>query len=136
MLELMILGCIILACVAFGGLVYLGMKAYNNYIDNTISTKYPQYVKACKRLSRLGHECMDYYNENIRKYEKQIEKLEENLRWLPKEERDKIIEEIETLKVKRFEYNKILELKHEELEKARDTVNAIRAANPWLQKHG
>lgn len=136
MLELMILGCIILACAAFGGLIDLGMKAYYNYIDNTIATKYPQYVKACKRVSHLGHECMDYYHENIRKYEKQIEKLEENLRWLPKEERDKIIEEIETLKVKRFEYNKIWELKHEELEKARETVDAIRAANPWLQKHG
>ena len=97
MLELMILGCIILVCAAFGGLVYLGMKAYNNYIDNTISTKYPQYVKACKRLSRIGHENMSYYNENIRKYEKQIEELETKLRWLPKEERDKIIEKIEEL---------------------------------------
>lgn len=136
MLELMILGCIILVCVAFGGLVYLGMKAYNNYIDNTISTKYPQYIKACKRLSRIGHETMSYYNENVRKYEKQIEELETKLRWLPKEERDKIIEEIETLKIKRFEYYKIWELKHEELEKARETVDTIRAANPWLQKHG
>ena len=136
MLELMILGCIILVCVAFGGLVYLGMKAYNNYIDNTISTKYPQYVKACKRLSRIGHENMSYYNENVRKYEKQIEELETELRWLPKEERDKIIEEIETLKTKRFEYYKIWELKSEDLEKARETVDAIRAANPWLQKHG
>ena len=131
----MFMGCLILVFVGFGGLIYLGMKAYYNSIDNTISTKYPQYVKACKRVSRLGHECMDYYHENIRKYEKQIEKLEEDLRWLPKEERDKIIEEIETLKVKRFEYHKIWELKHEELEKARDTVDAIRAANPWLQKH-
>lgn len=136
MLELMILGCIILVCVAFGGLVYLGMKAYNNYIDDTISTKYPQYVKACKRLSRIGHETMSYYNENVRKYEKQIEELETKLRWLPKEERDKIIEEIETLKVKRFEYYKIWELKSEDLEKARETVDALRAANPWLQKHG
>lgn len=136
MLELMILGCIILVCVAFGGLVYLGMKAYNNYIDNTISTKYPQYVKACKRLSRIGHETMSYYNENVWKYEKQIEELEAKLRWLPKEERDKIIEEIETLKFKRFEYSKIWELKIEDLEKARETVDAIRAANPWLQKHG
>lgn len=136
MLELMILGCIILVCVAFGGLVYLGMKAYNNYIDNTISTKYPQYVKACKRLSRIGHENMSYYNENVRKYEKQIEELETELRWLPKEERDKIIEEIETLKIKRFEYYKIWELKSEDLEKARETVDAIRAANPWLKKHG
>ena len=136
MLELMILGCIILVCVAFGGLVYLGMKAYNNYIDDTISTKYPQYVKACKRLSRIGHENTSYYNENIRKYEKQIEELETKLRWLPKEERDKIIEEIETLKVKRFEYYKIWKLKSEDLEKARETVDAIRAANPWLQKHG
>lgn len=136
MLELMILGCIILVCVAFGGLVYLGIKAYNNYIDNTISTKYPQYVKACKRLSRIGHENMSYYNENIRKYEKQIEELEAKLRWLPKEERDKIIEEIETLKIKRFEYYKIWELKNKDLEEARETVDAIRAANPWLQKHG
>ena len=136
MLELMILGCIILVCVAFGGLVYLGMKAYNNYIDNTISTKYPQYVKACKRLSRIGHENMSYYNETVRKYEKQIEELETELRWLPKEERDKIIEEIETLKIKRFEYYKIWELKSEDLEKARETVDAIRAANPWLKKHG
>lgn len=136
MLELMILGCIILVCVAFGGLVYLGMKAYNNYIDNTISTKYPQYVKACKRLSRIGHESMSYYNENVRKYEKQIEELETKLRWLPKEERDKIIEEIETLKIKRFEYYKIWELKNKDLEEARETVEAIRAANPWLQKHG
>lgn len=136
MLELMILGCIILVCVAFDGLVYLGMKAYNNYIDDTISTKYPQYVKACKRLSRIGHENMSYYNENIRKYEKQIEELETKLRWLPKEERDKIIEEIEALKIKRFEYYKIWELKSEDLEKARETVDVIRAANPWLQKHG
>jgi hypothetical protein len=136
MLELMILGCIILVCVAFGGLVYLGMKAYNNYIDDTISTKYPQYVKACKHLSRIGHESISYYNENVQKYEKQIEKLEVKLRWLPKEERDKIIEEIETLKVKRFEYCKIWELKNKDLEKARETVDAIRAANPWLQKHG
>ena len=80
MLELMILGCIILVCVAFGGLVYLGMKAYNNYIDDTISTKYPQYVKACKRLSRIGHENMSYYNENVRKYEKQIEELETKIK--------------------------------------------------------
>ena len=136
MLELMILGCIILVCAAFGGLIYLGMKAYNNYIDNTISTKYPQYIKACKRLSRIGHENMSYYNENIRKYEKQIEELETKLRWLPKEERDKIIEEIEALKIKRFEYYKIWELKSKDLEKARETVDAIRAANPWLQKHG
>ena len=136
MFELMILGCIILVCLAFGGLVYLGMKAYNNYIDNTISTKYSQYVKACKRVSHLGRECVDYYHENIRKYEKQIEKLEENLQWLPKEERDKIIEEIETLKIKRFEYYKIWELKTKDLEKAHETVKAIKAANPWLQKHG
>ena len=136
MLELMILGCIILVCVAFGGLIYICLKAYNNYIDNTISTKYPQYVKACKHLSRIGHESISYYNENVQKYEKQIEKLEVKLRWLPKEERDKIIEEIETLKVKRFEYYKIWELKHEDLEKARETVEAIRAANPWLKKHG
>jgi uncharacterized coiled-coil DUF342 family protein len=111
------------------------MKAYNNYIDDTISTKYPQYVKACKRLSRIGHETVSYYNENVRKYEKQIEELETKLRWLPKEERDKIIEEIETLKIKRFEYYKIWELKSKDLEKARETVDAIRAANPWLQKH-
>ena len=136
MLELMILGCIILGCVAFGGLIFICMKAYNNYIDNTITTKYPQYVKACKRLSRIGHENMSYYNENVRKYEKQIEKLEAKLRWLPKEERDKIIVEIETLKIKRLEYYKIWELKGEDLEKARETVDAIRAANPWLQKHG
>ena len=79
---------------------------------------------------------MSYYNENGRKYEKQIEELETKLRWLPKEECDKIIEEIETLMIKRLEYYKIWELKHEELEKARETVDAIRAANPWLQKHG
>jgi uncharacterized coiled-coil DUF342 family protein len=136
MFELMILGCIILVCVAFGGLIYICLKAYNNYIENTISTKYPQYVKACKRLSRIGHENMSYYNENVRKYEKQIEELEAKLRWLPKEERDKIIEEIETLKIKRLEYYKIWELKSKDLEKARETVDAIRAANPWLQKHG
>ena len=136
MLELMILGCIILICAAVGGLIFICLKAYNNYIDNTISTKYPQYVKACKRLSRIGHENMSYYNENVRKYEKQIEELEAKLRWLPKEERDKIIEEIETLKIKRFEYYKIWELKNKDLEEARETVEAIRAANPWLQKHG
>lgn len=136
MLELMILGCIILVCAAVSGLIFICLKARNNYIDNTISTKYPQYVKACKRLSRIGHENVSYYNENVRKYEKQIEGLETKLRWLPKEERDKIIEEIETLKIKRLEYYKIWELKNEELEKARETVDAIRAANPWLQKHG
>ena len=132
----MFMGCLILVCVGFGGLIYLGMKAYDNYIDNTIATKYPQYIKAYKRLSRIGHENMSYYNENVRKYEKQIEELEAKLRWLPKEERDKIIEEIEVLKVKRLEYYKIWELKSEDLEKARETVKAIKAANPWLQKHG
>ena len=80
MLELMILGCIILVCAAIGGLIFICVKAYNNYIDNTISTKYPQYVKACKRLSRIGHENMSYYNENVRKYEKQIEELETKIR--------------------------------------------------------
>lgn len=136
MFELMILGCIILVFVAIGSLIFICVKAYNNYIDDTISTKYPQYVKACKRLSRIGHESVSYYNENIRKYEKQIEELETKLRWLPEEERNKIIEEIETLKIKRFEYYKIWELKNEDLENARETVDAIRAANPWLQKHG
>lgn len=136
MLELIILGCIILVCVAVSGLIFICLKAYNNYIDNTISIKYPQYIKACKRLSRIRNENINYYNMNVRKYEKQIEELEAKLRWLPKEERDKIIEKIETLKIKRLEYYKIWELKNEDLERVRETVKAIRAANPWLQKHG
>lgn len=136
MLELIILGCIILVCAAISGLIFICLKAYNNYINNTISIKYPQYIKACKRLSRIRNENINYYNMNVRKYEKQIEELEAKLRWLPKEERDKIIEKIETLKIKRLEYYKIWELKNKDLERVRETVKAIRAANPWLQKHG
>lgn len=134
-MEMLMLGCLLLVLVGLGGLIYLGMLMYDRYIERTISQKYPDYVKAVGRMHRLAHECMDYRKKNVSSYEKQIERLEEKLRWLPKEERDKIVEKIEELKAKRFEYNKILDLKLEELDRARDNIDAIKAAHPWLQKH-
>ena len=36
MLELIILGCIILVCAAVSGLIFICLKAYNNYINNNL----------------------------------------------------------------------------------------------------
>lgn len=105
------------------------------YVEKKIERDYPQYVRVKARMLKCAQANIDYYHKKIKPYEKQIEQLEISLRWLPKEERDKVVEEIETLKQKRYVFQFHYDNGQEEVEKYREQLEAIRTANPWLAEH-
>lgn len=130
-LALTILG--VLALVS--GIIVAAVVLPAKYVEKKIEHDYPQYVKVKERMIRHANANTLYYHEKIRPYEKQIEELETSLRWLPKDEREKIIEEIETLKQKRYTFQLHYDNGVKEVKKYREQMEAIRTANPWLAEH-
>ena len=127
---------VILGTVALiGGIIVAAVVLPFKYVEKKIERDYPQYVRVKARMLKCAQANIDYRHKKIKPYEKQIEELETKLRWLPKEERDKIIEEIEILKQKRYVFQLHYENGQEEVEKYREQLEAIRAANPWLAEH-
>lgn len=121
--------------VLFGFACGFGFVLYHKHIDKKIERKYPDYIQACNIASVCDKEAGQYYNKHVSKYEKEIEKKERELRWLPKEERDEIIEEIETLKKQRLVYyTNYINMRKDAKEKW-ERVNAIVNSHPFLRKH-
>lgn len=127
---------IILCGIALCGVISgIGMVLHTKHIDKKIEKEYPEYLRARHVASVCDKEASAYFMKHVSKREKEIEEKENELRWLPKAERDKIIEEIETLKKQRLvyytNYVTMLEDAHEKWER----VNAIVNAHPFLRKH-
>ena len=117
------------------GIIVAAVVLPAKYVEKKIEHDYPQYVKVKERMIRHANANTLYYHKKIRPYEKQIEELETSLRWLPKDEREKVIEEIETLKQKRYTFQLHYDNGVKEVEKYREQMEAIRTANPWLAEH-
>ena len=117
------------------GIIVAAVVIPAKYVEKKIEHDYPQYVKVKERMIRHANANTLYYHKKIRPYEKQIEELETSLRWLPKDEREKVIEEIETLKQKRYTFQLHYDNGVKEVEKYREQMEAIRTANPWLAEH-
>lgn len=124
--------CGIILCGILGG---VGIALHAKYIDKKIEKEYPDYVRARHVASICDKEAGTYFMKHVRKYEKEIEKKENELRWLPKEERDEIIEEIETLKKQRLVYYTNYVNMREDAKEKWERVNAIVNSHPFLRKH-
>lgn len=124
--------CGIILCSILGG---VGIALHAKYIDKKIEKEYPDYLRARHVASICDKEAGAYFMKHVRKYEKEIEKKENELRWLPKEERDEIIEEIETLKKQRLVYYTNYVNMREDAEEKWERVNAIVNSHPFLRKH-
>lgn len=124
--------CGILLCSILGG---VGIALHAKYIDKKIEKEYPDYLRARHVASICDKEAGAYFMKHVRKYEKEIEKKENELRWLPKEERDEIIEEIETLKKQRLVYYTNYVNMREDAKEKWERVNAIVNSHPFLRKH-
>jgi predicted RNase H-like nuclease (RuvC/YqgF family) len=123
------------ALALISGIIVAAVVLPARYVENKIEHDYPQYVRVKARMINCANANALYYHNKIRPYEKQIEELETSLRWLPKDEREKVIEEIETLKQKRYVFQLHYDNGLEEVEKYREQMEAIRTANPWLAEH-
>lgn len=121
--------------VLFGFVCGFGVVLYHKYIDKKIERKYPDYIRACDIASACDKEAAQYYNKHVSKYENKIEKKERELRWLPKTERDEVIEEIETLKKQRLVYFTNYKAMREDATNKWKNVEAIVNAHPFLRKH-
>lgn len=124
--------CGIILCSILGG---VGIALHAKYIDKKIEKEYPDYLRACHVASICDKEAGAYFMKHVRKYEKEIEKKENELRWLPKEERDEIIEEIETLKKQRLVYYTNYVNMREDAKEKWERVNTIVNSHPFLRKH-
>lgn len=124
--------CGIILCSILGG---VGIALHAKYIDKKIEKEYPDYLRARHVASICDKEAGAYFMKHVRKYEKEIEKKENELRWLPKEERDEIIEEIETLKKQRLVYYTNYVNMREDAKEKWERVNAIVNSHPFLRKH-
>lgn len=113
----------------------VGMVLYNKHIKKKIEKEYPDYLRARHVASVCDKEVGEYYMKHVRKYEKEIEKKENELRWLPKTERDEIVEEIETLKKQRLVYFTNYKAMREDATNKWNNVEAIVNAHPFLRKH-
>lgn len=133
--ETAIFFAIIGGLVLFGFVCGFGMELYYNHIDKKIERKYPDYIRACNIASACDKEAGQYYNKYVSKYEEEIEKKERELRWLPRTERDEIIEEIETLKKQRLVYFTNYKAMREDAANKWKNVEAIVNAYPFLRKH-
>lgn len=130
--EMAIIICGIILCgVAWG----VGLMLYEKYITKKIKREYSDYVRARYVASICDKEAGEYYIKHVRKYEQEIERKEKELRWLPKEERDVIMEEIEALKEQRLVYYTNYKTMREEAKKKWDNVEAIVNVHPFLRKH-
>lgn len=129
---------LVIACVG-GTLLFLavlfGVYLYPKHIEKKIKSEYPDYVRARYVASLCDKEAGEYYIKHVRKYEKEIEKKEKDLRWLPKAERDEIIEEIETLKKQRLVYYTNYQAMRDDAANKWENVEAIVNAHPFLIKH-
>ena len=121
--------------VLCGVLVGVGIVLYTRYIDKKIEKEYPDYLRARHIACICDKEAGEYFRKHVRKYEKEIEAKESELRWLPKEERDEIIEEIETLKKQRLVYYTNYTNMREDAKEKWERVNAIVNSHPFLRKH-
>ena len=133
--EIAFLAVLLAATVLLSVLCAISIGFYNKHIEKKIEREYPDYIRARHVASMCDKEAGEYYNKNVRKYEKEIEKKEKNLRWLPKTERDEIIEEIETLKKQRFVYYTNYQTMREDAANKWENVDAIVNAHPFLRKH-
>lgn len=133
--EMAIFLVIICGIVLCGFASGVGMVLYNKHIDKKIKKEYPDYIRARYVASICDKEAGEYYTKHVRKYEKEIEQKENELRWLPKTERDEIVEEIETLKKQRLVYFTNYEAMREDAKNKWENVNAIVNAHPFLRKH-
>lgn len=130
-IPLTIFCAIVLPCLA----CVFGVRLYHKYIDKKIERKYPDYLRALNIASTCDKEAGQYYNKYVSKYEKEIEKKEHELRWLPKTERDEVIEEIETLKKQRLVYYTNYTNMRKDAKEKWERVNAIVNSHPFLRKH-
>lgn len=125
----------LLGIVLCGVLIGVGIVLYTKYIDKKIEKEYPDYLRARHAACICDKEANEYFRKYVRKYEKKIEAKESELRWLPKEERDEIIEKIETLKKQRLVYyTNYINMRKDAKEKW-ERVNAIVNSRPFLRKH-
>ena len=125
----------LLGIVLCGVLVGVGIILHAKYIDKKIEKEYPDYIRARHIACTCDKEAGEYFRKHVRKYEKEIEAKESELRWLPKEERDEIIEEIETLKKQRLVYYTNYTNMREDTKEKWQRVNAIVNSHPFLRKH-
>ena len=132
MIVLVVFPCSIILCGILGG---LGIALHAKYIDKKIEKEYPDYLRARHVACICDKEAGEYFRKHVRKYEKEIEAKESELRWLPKEERDEIIEEIETLKKQRLVYYTNYVNMREDAKEKWERVNAIVNSHPFLRKH-
>ena len=121
--------------VLCGILIAVGIVLYNKYVDKKIEKEYPDYLRARHVACICDEEAGEYFRKHVRKYEKEIEAKERELRWLPKEERDEIIEEIETLKKQRLVYYTNYTNMRKDAKEKWERVNAIVNSHPFLRKH-
>lgn len=133
--ETAVLLVIFFSIILCGILSGVGMVLYNKHIDKKIEKEYPEYLRARHVASTCDKEAGAYFMKHVRKYEKEIEKKESELRWLPKAERDEIIEEIETLKEQRLVYYTNYQSMRDDAAEKWERVNAIVNAHPFLRKH-
>ena len=127
---------VILCGIALCGVVSgVGMVLHTKYVDRKIEKEYPEYLRARHVASTCDKEAGAYFMKHVRKYEKEIEKKESELRWLPKAERDEIVEEIETLKKQRLVYYTNYQSMRDDAAEKWERVNAIVNAHPFLRKH-
>lgn len=125
----------LLGIVLCGILIYVGIILHTKYIDKKIEKEYPDYLRARHVACICDEEAGEYFRKHVRKYEKEIEAQESELRWLPKEERDEIVEKIETLKKQRLVYyTNYINMRKDAKEKW-ERVNAIVNSHPFLRKH-
>lgn len=132
MIVLVVFPCSIILCGILGG---IGIALHAKYIDKKIEKEYPDYLRARHVACICDKEASEYFRKHVRKYEKEIEAKESELRWLPKEERDEIIEEIETLKKQRLVYYTNYVNMREDAKEKWERVNAIVNSHPFLRKH-
>ena len=132
MIVLVVFPCSIILCGILGG---IGIALHAKYIDKKIEKEYPDYLRARHVACICDKEAGEYFRKHVRKYEKEIEAKESELRWLPKEERDEIIEEIETLKKQRLVYYTNYTNMREDAKEKWERVNAIVNSHPFLRKH-
>lgn len=132
MIVLVVFPCSIILCGILGG---IGIALHAKYIDKKIEKEYPDYLRARHVACICDKEAGEYFRKHVRKYEKEIEAKESELRWLPKEERDEIIEEIETLKKQRLVYYTNYVNMREDAKEKWERVNAIVNSHPFLRKH-
>lgn len=133
--EMIVFLVFLFGLVLCGALVGVGIVLYTKYIDKKIEKEYPDYLRARRVACICDKKAGEYFRKHVRKYEKEIEAKESELRWLPKEARDEIIEEIETLQKQRLVYyTNYVNMRKDAREKW-ERVNAIVNSHPFLRKH-